>query len=111
MTDTIRTALNRAFQLGQTYWQQADSESYKQNAKSDVTLDVFRALVDETCAALAAPPAAPAVGPQPLGFVEIDAEWRKVCDSRAYPLTRDLVRAFAMNIERVVTERLTGEKQ
>jgi hypothetical protein len=32
MTD-IHTALNRAFQLGQTYWQQADSESYKQNAK------------------------------------------------------------------------------
>jgi hypothetical protein len=54
MTD-IHTALNRAFQLGQTYWQQADSDSYKQNAKSDVTWNVFRALVDETCAALAAP--------------------------------------------------------
>lgn len=52
-TDAMRAALNRAFQLGQTYWQQADSDSYKQNAKSDVTMGTFRALVDETCAAIA----------------------------------------------------------
>ena len=50
---TLRVALNRAFQLGQTYWQQADSDSYKENAKSDVTHSKFSALVDETCAALA----------------------------------------------------------
>lgn len=48
-TETIvLNALNRAYQLGQTYWQQADSESYSQNAKSDVTAEKFRQLRDET---------------------------------------------------------------
>ncbi len=48
-TETIvLNALNRAYQLGQTYWQQADSESYSQNAKSDVTAEKFRKLRDET---------------------------------------------------------------
>ena len=48
-TETIvLNALNRAYQLGQTYWQQADSESYIQNAKSDVTAEKFRQLRDET---------------------------------------------------------------
>ena len=49
ITETIvLNALNRAYQLGQTYWQQADSESYSQNAKSDVTAEKFRQLRDET---------------------------------------------------------------
>ena len=48
-TETIvLNALNRAYQLGQTYWQQADRESYSQNAKSDVTAEKFRKLRDET---------------------------------------------------------------
>ena len=48
-TETIvLNALNRAYQLGQTYWQQADSESYSQNAKSDVTAEKFLKLRDET---------------------------------------------------------------
>ena len=38
--------LRRAFNLGQTYWQQADSESYSQNKKADVTRAAFNALVD-----------------------------------------------------------------
>ena len=37
-------AIQRAFQLGQTYWQQADSESYSQNKKADLTLAKFREL-------------------------------------------------------------------
>lgn len=54
-TPTMRQALERAFIFGQTYWDQADSESYSQNKKSDVTLQRFRAFVEETCAALAEP--------------------------------------------------------
>ena len=48
----LRLALRRAFSLGQTYWQQADSESYTQNAKSEVTAQKFDDLVNETCAGL-----------------------------------------------------------
>lgn len=52
--DTVSKALRRAYQLGQTYWQQADSESYIQNKKSDETQVRFDALVDDTRAMLAA---------------------------------------------------------
>ena len=48
----LRLALRKAFGLGQTYWQQADSESYSQNSKSEVTLETFFDLVNETCASL-----------------------------------------------------------
>lgn len=54
MTD-IAKALRRAYQLGQTYWQQADSDSHKQQAKSDATSQEFEALVATTVAALPQP--------------------------------------------------------
>ena len=54
--DAVSKALHRAWQLGQTYWQQADSESWKQNAKSGDTQDRFMELVEETRAMLAAVP-------------------------------------------------------
>ena len=44
----IEKALRRAFSLGQTYWQQADSESYSQNKKSEDTYLKFQSLVAET---------------------------------------------------------------
>lgn len=44
----LRAALRRAYNFGQTYWQQADSESYSQNAKSDLTAAQFFDLVNET---------------------------------------------------------------
>lgn len=44
----VSKALIRAWQLGQTYWQQADSESYIQQAKSDATHRKFQALIKET---------------------------------------------------------------
>lgn len=44
----LRAALKYAFQLGQTYWQQADSESYSENKKSDKTAELFRLFVDDT---------------------------------------------------------------
>ena len=50
--DELRLALRKAFSLGQTYWQQADSDSYSQNAKSDVTATKFYDLVNETCSRL-----------------------------------------------------------
>jgi len=47
LQDAVSKAMRRAWQLGQTYWQQADSESYSQNKKSDETQKKFDALVDE----------------------------------------------------------------
>jgi hypothetical protein len=44
----LRAALKYAFQLGQTYWQQADSESYSENKESDKTAELFRLFVDDT---------------------------------------------------------------
>ena len=44
----LRAALRYAFQLGQTYWQQADSESYSENKKSYETAELFRLFVDDT---------------------------------------------------------------
>ena len=37
LTDTVCKALRRAWQLGQTYWQQADSESFVQHKKAETT--------------------------------------------------------------------------
>lgn len=37
--------LNIAFRLGQTYWQQADSESYAENKRSAATKAKFHALI------------------------------------------------------------------
>lgn len=48
----VEQALERAYQLGQTYWQQADSDSWTQNKKSDETQVHFNALVTKTCEAL-----------------------------------------------------------
>ena len=46
--DIATIAMRKAWQLGQAYWQQADSDSYKQNAKSGETQNMFLELVDET---------------------------------------------------------------
>ena len=48
IADAVSKALRRAWQLGQTYWQQADSDSYKQNARSEQTQTMFMDLVNET---------------------------------------------------------------
>lgn len=60
LQDTVSKALRRAWQLGQTYWQQADSEYTSQHRKADETQGKFDTLVEETRAALstaAQPPA------------------------------------------------------
>ena len=50
----VSKAMREAYNLGQRYWQQADSEYISQHKKADDTRAKFLALVEETCAALAA---------------------------------------------------------
>jgi len=47
-SEEIRAALRLAFNLGQTYWQQADSDYTSQWKKADVTLAKFKQLVEDT---------------------------------------------------------------
>ena len=49
----IADALWKAFSFGETYWQQADSESYSQNKKAGETRSRFNVFVDETVKAIA----------------------------------------------------------
>lgn len=51
--DVVTKALRRAWSLGQTYWAQADSESYSQNRRANETQLKFEQLVEDTSAALA----------------------------------------------------------
>ncbi len=46
--DTSNTidAIKKAFQLGKTYWSQADSESYSQNRKSSQTYAAYIELIN-----------------------------------------------------------------
>jgi hypothetical protein len=50
-SEELRAALKRAYNLGQTYWQQADSEYSSHWKKAEVTEATFRQLVDDTVAA------------------------------------------------------------
>ena len=43
----ISAAMRKAFRLGQTYWQQSDSDFVSQHKKSDVTLESFNVLAAE----------------------------------------------------------------
>lgn len=47
-SEEIRAALRLAFNLGQTYWQQSDSDYTSQWKKADVTLAKFKQLVEDT---------------------------------------------------------------
>lgn len=55
----VKDAMKKAFALGQTYWQQADSEYSSQNIKSKVTAEKFNTLLTETIAHITAPADAP----------------------------------------------------
>jgi len=52
LTDVVGKALKKAWQLGQTYWQQADSDYASQHKKSDETQRKFERLVDDTTSAI-----------------------------------------------------------
>ncbi len=47
LADIVSKAMRKAFQLGQRYWQQADSEYMSQWKKADETQEKFETLVDE----------------------------------------------------------------
>lgn len=115
LTDTVCKALRRAWQLGQTYWEQADSESFVQNKKSETTHAAFVALLDDTRAALASAPA------QPAGMTDDEKHLRRMLcaahagalaymddgeasDSRMHP-TIDFLRDSPKDIQRKIWER------
>jgi hypothetical protein len=50
--DLVSKALRRAWQLGQTYWQQADSEYQSHWKKADATQNEFDRLEEDTRAAI-----------------------------------------------------------
>lgn len=52
--DAVSMSLRRAWPLGQTYWQQADSDYISQHKKSEETQRKFEKLCDDTIAALRA---------------------------------------------------------
>lgn len=54
-SEELAKALRKAYNYGQTYWQQADSEYLSQQRKSNETADKFAAFVTETCTSLATP--------------------------------------------------------
>ncbi|VTU32150.1 hypothetical protein H4CHR_02953 [Variovorax sp. PBS-H4] len=65
----IEKALRRAYQLGQTYWQQADSDSYKLNRLSDETRQKFEELVAESIAAAPQAPSGQQAEPMSEGAI------------------------------------------
>lgn len=69
----LRGALRKAFNFGQTYWQQADSESFREQDKSSDTVDKFAAFVNETCAALDRHDAARAAPSEPVSACQCEA--------------------------------------
>ena len=52
--DEVTKALRQAYNLGQIYWQQADSEYISQHKKADQTEAKFQELLETTVAALEA---------------------------------------------------------
>ena len=63
--DEVTKALRQAYNFGQIYWQQADSEYMSQHKKADQTEAKFQELLETTVAALEAK----------------DEPWEKFCDS------------------------------
>jgi hypothetical protein len=51
-SDKVGAALRKAFLMGQTYWQQADSEYASHNRKADETMAKYNQLKQETLAIL-----------------------------------------------------------
>ncbi|HDR8974003.1 hypothetical protein [Burkholderia vietnamiensis] len=73
----LRKLLSDVWNLGQTYWRQADSEFASDNRRSDDTYKKYRAIVDESCERLA--DAARRTTPDREAIIE---ECAKVCDDR-----------------------------
>ena len=88
--DLVIKALRRAWQLGQTYWQQADSEYPSQWKKADVTQATFNQLVEDTRAALTSNSGAQPAPSVSDGWKEAAIAW-EVCGSlhREYAKGKD----------------------
>lgn len=71
--DAVSKAMRQSFQLGQLYWQQADSDSFSQNKKADATQLTFDSLVDEIRTMLASAPKPEAKGVMYAGFPPINS--------------------------------------
>ena len=62
----IAKAVRQAFPLGQTYWQQVDSELAKHWRRGEYTLEVFNQLIEETTKGLDQQPA-----DEPVAWVDV----------------------------------------
>ncbi|MBT2299207.1 hypothetical protein J7E70_01895 [Variovorax paradoxus] len=98
----VEKALRRAYSLGQTYWQQADSESYSQNKKSDETAAKFEALVSETIAYPPQPAAQSTVTDEQIDAVAAQTGFGKVWYENA--------RHFARAVLALASSAQAGEK-
>ena len=79
--DLVSKALRRAWQLGQTYWQQADSEYQSHWKKADATQATFDQLVEDTRAAILTSNSGAQPAPSvPNGWKEAAIAW-EVCAS------------------------------
>ena len=89
--DLVSKALRRAWLLGQTYWQQADSEYQSHWKKADATLDAFNQLIEDTRAAILTANSGAQPAPSlPDGWKEAAISW-EVCASihREYARGKD----------------------
>jgi hypothetical protein len=76
-----RKAMARAYNLGQTYWQQADHEFISQQRKADATEQRFREFADSICAQYDA-----ALAARDERVIELEAGLREIA---VYPTSRD----------------------
>ena len=98
----LSNALRRAFNLGQTYWQQADSEYTSQHRKADETRAKFEALVAETIAASGVP----------ASNISFEEAWKQM-EARGFHYGKDALEQVQMGWElclamRSDVNRITG---
>jgi hypothetical protein len=74
LIDTVSKAMRTAWQLGQTYWRQADSDFTSDHRRSDETQRKYDMLVQETIAALSRSQDAPRC--QCCGYLVTESEHR-----------------------------------
>lgn len=110
----IRAAMKKAFYLGQTYWQQTDSEYVSQQNKSDATKAKFDALLEETVINATHPPEADKPIDKLTGCA---CRWDEN-DNRVLTCVRhqgwlDVVEEWATTAKenQVVIDRLTSKRQ
>jgi hypothetical protein len=94
LIDTVSKAMRTAWQLGQTYWRQADSDFTSDHRRSDETQRKYDMLVQETIAAISRSQDAPRC--QCCGYLVTESEHRGCL--RAAERSQDVARV-ALNDE------------